>query len=46
MLPGAVGREAEVTRHFQGADYHIVIRNPEHLEKREQRRSRADGVPV
>lgn len=24
--------EAEMTRHFRGADYHIVIRNPEHLE--------------
>lgn len=24
--------EAEVTRHFRGADYHIVIRNPEHIE--------------
>lgn len=23
---------AEMTRHFRGADYHIVIRNPEHLE--------------
>ena len=24
--------EAEVTRHFRGADYHIVIRNPHHIE--------------
>lgn len=24
--------EAEVTRHFRGADYHIVIRNPEQIE--------------
>lgn len=24
--------KAEVTRHFRGADYHIVIRNPEHKE--------------
>lgn len=24
--------EAEVTRHFRGADYHIVIRNPERIE--------------
>lgn len=24
--------EAELTRHFRGADYHIVIRNPEHIE--------------
>ena len=24
--------EAEMTRHFRGADYHIIIRNPEHLE--------------
>lgn len=24
--------EAEVTRHFRGADYHIVIRNPRHTE--------------
>lgn len=24
--------EAEVTRHFRGADYHIVVRNPKHLE--------------
>ena len=24
--------EAEVTRHFRGADYHIVIRNPEWIE--------------
>ena len=24
--------EAEVMRHFRGADYHIVIRNPEHIE--------------
>lgn len=24
--------EAEMTRHFRGADYHIVIRNPEHIE--------------
>lgn len=23
---------AEMTRHFRGADYHIVIKNPEHLE--------------
>ena len=23
---------AEMTRHFRGADYHIVIRNPAHLE--------------
>ena len=23
---------AEMTRHFRGADYHIAIRNPEHLE--------------
>ncbi len=23
---------AEMTRHFRGADYHIVIRNPKHLE--------------
>ena len=23
---------AEMTRHFRGADYHIVIRNPNHLE--------------
>lgn len=29
----AVWEEAEATRHFQGADYHIVIRNPKHLEK-------------
>lgn len=25
---------AEVTRHFRGADYHVVINNPEHLETR------------
>ncbi len=24
--------EGEVTRHFRGADYHIVIRNPKHIE--------------
>ena len=24
--------EAEVTRHFRGADYRIVIRNPRHTE--------------
>ena len=24
--------DAEMTRHFRGADYHIVIRNPKHLE--------------
>ena len=24
--------EAEVMRHFRGADYHIAIRNPEHIE--------------
>lgn len=24
--------EAEMTRHYRGADYHVVIRNPEHLE--------------
>lgn len=24
--------EAEVTRHFRGADYHIVVHNPGHLE--------------
>ncbi len=24
--------QAEMTRHFRGADYHIVIRNPKHLE--------------
>ena len=24
--------EAEVMRHFRGADYHIVIRNPEQIE--------------
>ena len=29
--------EAEMTRHFRGVDYHVVIRNPEHLE---------NGVPV
>lgn len=25
---------AEMTRHFRGADYHVVINNPEHLETR------------
>lgn len=35
--------EAEVTRHFRGADYHIVIRNPEHLENGTAQ-IRADGV--
>ena len=25
--------KAEATRHFRGADYHIVIHNPDHLEK-------------
>ena len=25
--------QAEMTRHFRQADYHIVIDNPEHLEK-------------
>ena len=29
----AAWEEAEATRHFRGADYHIVIRNPKHLEK-------------
>ena len=24
--------EAEVTRYFRGADYHIIIRNPEHIK--------------
>lgn len=23
---------AEMTRHFRGADYHIVIQNPQHVE--------------
>ena len=25
--------KAEVTRHFRGADYHVIIENPDHLEK-------------
>ena len=25
--------KAEATRHFRGADYHIAIHNPDHLEK-------------
>lgn len=24
---------AQMTRHFRNADYHVVVRNPEHLEK-------------
>lgn len=28
----AAWEEAEMTRRFRGADYHIVIRNPQHLE--------------
>lgn len=36
--------EAEVTRHFRGADYHIVIRNPQHLENGKAQIC-ADGVP-
>lgn len=36
--------EAEVTRHFRGADYHIVIRNPEHLENGAAR-VLSDGQP-
>lgn len=36
--------EAEVTRHFRGADYHILIRNPQHLENGKAQ-IRADGVP-
>lgn len=35
--------QAEVTRHFRGADYHIVIRNPDHLENGSAE-IRADGV--
>ena len=29
----AAWEEAEATRRFRGADYHIVIRNPKHLER-------------
>ena len=36
--------EAEVTRHFRGADYHIVIRNPRHTENG-QGIILADGEP-
>ena len=25
--------KAEETRHFRGADYHVIIENPDHLEK-------------
>lgn len=35
--------EAEVSRHFRGADYHIVIRNPQHLENGKAQ-IYADGV--
>lgn len=37
--------EAEVTRHFRGADYHICIKNPDHVEKGVVRIT-ADGEPV
>ena len=36
---------AEMTRHFRGADYHIVIRNPEHLENGTGM-VMVDGAPV
>ena len=36
----AVWEEAEATRHFRGADYHIVIRNPKAPGKGQNRSSR------
>ena len=36
-------KEAEVTRHFRGADYHIVIRNPYHIDHGKAE-IRADGI--
>lgn len=35
----------EVTRHFRGADYHVVIRNPKHLENAAAK-IKADGISL